>query len=195
MQRLLITSSSTLLFFAIAASAIAAPITWSENGHEYDIIFANEISWQDARNGAVGLGPDWDLATITSAEEQQFIIDELLGGASGTRRQFWLGGYQEPLASLPKENWHWVIPGEDFYAFVNWGEGQPDDWPGDPAGTQYYLAIDSDQGSWGWDDNTSSTWVIDGYIVERHVSIPDASVLLLLGSACLVGFSVTRKRH
>lgn len=185
---------SALLLLGAVGSAIAAPITWSENGHEYEVIFANEISWENARGGALGLGPDWDLATINSLEEQQFIIDNLLGGASGTRRQFWLGGYQDPTSSAPTEDWHWVIPGENFYDYVNWGEGQPDDWPGDPVGTQYYLAIDSDQGSWGWDDNTSTLYVIDGYIVERHVSIPDASVLLLLGSACVIGLSRLRRR-
>jgi len=128
------------------------------NGHDYQVIAASEISWTNAQTAAQSLGPGWDLATITSAGEESFI--ESLLTLDGSRDQFWLGGYQSPPTSTSTANWNWVTG--EAWSYTNWGEGQPDDWGGD----QIYLAMDSDQNSWGWDDNTSSLYVIRGYIAE-----------------------------
>ena len=151
------------------------------NGHEYQVISDSEISWADARSAAQSMGAGWDLATITSEGEENFI--ESLLTLDG-RDQFWLGGYQFPATSTSTANWNWVTG--EAWSYTKWGEGQPDDWMGD----QVYLALDSDQNSWGWDDNTSTLYVIRGYIAENH-AVPEASTMLLLGFGLisLAGFA------
>jgi len=171
---------AVLLIFGLVNQS-TAQIIWPVNGHIYQLIVGNQISWADARAGAQSLGPGWDLATITSASEQTFINNNLLPSPSGPRVQYWIGGFQNPTTSLPAANWFWVTG--EVWGYTNWGEGQPDDWSGDPAGTQYYLALDSDQNSWGWDDNTAYPNLIKGYLAENP--IPEPGTILLLGSGFL----------
>lgn len=157
----------------------AGPVLWDFNGHLYDVILQSGINWDNARSAAQALGAGWDLATITSANEQTFIQSLLPLPNQIERSEFWLGGYQSPQSGLPDQNWHWVT-GESW-SYQNWGPGQPDEWSGDPAGGQYFLAMDSNGGNWAWDDNTGSLWVIRGYIVENHIPIPEPATMLLLG--------------
>ena len=63
---------------SIAALARAAPTRWDPaaggNGHLYEAIrFGRQLSWESARAEARARGPGWDLATITSAEENAFV--------------------------------------------------------------------------------------------------------------------------
>ena len=71
----------------IAAVAGAEPTRWDPaeggNGHLYQAIRAgSSLSWDSARTAAKALGPGWDLATITSAEENAFVKSLLANNPS-----------------------------------------------------------------------------------------------------------------
>jgi hypothetical protein len=62
------------------------------NGHWYTVVH-DPVSWTQARDAAASLGPATYLATITSAAENAFIQDQLLGGDAAPAIA-WLGGFQ-----------------------------------------------------------------------------------------------------
>ena len=93
---------SAILFLCVAgvAPAAAEPIalihgatfaTWSVNGHQYAVVPAEFVTWDDASSRVRELlGPGWSLATITSAQEQNFVssldlpgVEYLAGWISG----------------------------------------------------------------------------------------------------------------
>ena len=97
-----------------------------ENGHYYMFVSDQNTvySWQQAEAAAEGLGGY--LATITSQQENDFVLP-LMGPGSGA----WLGG-QSPNVD---GNWTWVTgpeAGTKFWAggpiggqFANWNSGEP----------------------------------------------------------------------
>ena len=135
-------------------------VVWQENGHRY-LVVDQSMTWTDARRDCEERGGY--LATITSSEEQRFIMELL--PRSG-RSLYWLGGYRE------NRNWQWVT-GESFN-YRNWAAGKPDN----SRGVEDKLVI-LRVPLWGgnrgqWDDvannpiNTTSanTGVNFGYIIE-----------------------------
>jgi len=122
---------------SIAAAARAAPVRWEPaaggNGHLYEAVRAvgvgTPVSWDYARAEARARGPGWDLATITSAEENAFVK-----GLFATRpeliREFtrcpdpdicwyrigpWIGGFN--VTDLRQFQW---VTGEPV-SFTDWG--------------------------------------------------------------------------
>jgi len=87
-------------------------VVFAGNGHRYEVI-NKPMTWTKARDECKERGGY--LATITSKEEQKFIVDLL--SKQGKRRNYWLGGYREG------KNWKWVT-GEDF-TYTNWIPGEP----------------------------------------------------------------------
>jgi hypothetical protein len=185
-----------LAIAVLSAPAYAAPTTWSVNGHQYEVIRAPGLSWNAARAAAQALGPGWDLATITSAGEQNFIAS-LLGPppSEETTVQYWVGGFQPTGSAEPGGNWQW-INGEGMFwnngsvgAFSAWGPNEPDN-----LGGQNYLALDNRFG-WGWDDNGALFQnVVYGFVAERsRVSVPEPATLALVGLG-LAGISALRRR-
>src|SRR5512139_2788696 len=90
----------------------AAPITWEMsvggNGHSYELIDAT-INWDGANAAAISAGGH--LATITSAEENQFITNVLGNGISDLSSPIyyhWIGGYQPDGSVEPAGGWSWV---------------------------------------------------------------------------------------
>ena len=79
------------------------------NGHYYKIYF-EQLHWDEARLECIKLGGH--LATITDAEEQQFI-----DGLNGSRKKLWIGGF------LEDNQWRWVT--EEAFEFTYWGKGEP----------------------------------------------------------------------
>lgn len=154
-----------------AGSASAIPTTWTSNGHQYEIITAPSISWADARSAAQGLGAGWDLATITSLDEQNFITG-LLGPANGGLVEYYIGGYYDA-------GWHWVT-GEAF-GFTYWGNGEPNGNASEPR-----LALDGrmQYPNWGWNDYTGAgASFVAGYVLEGPgaQAVPEPGTMALLG--------------
>jgi len=191
----------SLLAFSIplifSANAFALPMTWSTNGHTYDVGILPGVDWNTARTSAQLLGAGWDLATINSAGEQGF-INTLLGPppASGTV-QYWVGGFQPTGSSEPGGNWQW-INGEGLFwnngpilgVYSNWGAVEPNNVFG-----QNHVALDNRYG-WGWDDNDSFPSVVRGYVAENSPSnpVPEPSTIMLLAIG-LIGLAVWRWKH
>jgi len=172
--------------------AVPVPVQWEENGHWYEVVVIPEpgISWSQAQAAAVAQGGY--LATITSAEENDFVF-----GLTVDTPGAWiysaewaigpcLGGYQErsaPDYGEPSGGWRWVT-GEPW-GFTNWLAGQPDNW----------LDFEDRLIFWGrgqktptWNDFNGDSGV-RMYVVEY---IPEPTTVLLLG---LGGLVLRRRRR
>jgi len=172
------------------ASAVDSAVTAPQNGHQYAVVLAEGVSWETALAATSLLSDRWQLATITSAAEQDFVVSL---GLPGT--EFWLGGFQDPISTAEAgANWTWVT-GEAF-VFTNWKQVpmvEPNDFPG-PASEQYLgiigSSIPSQFGTWN-DEGFRPN--ISGYIIERAspapVSEPAPWSMTLLG---LTGFCAAR---
>lgn len=82
------------------------------NGHYYKI-FSDSISWSSAKKYCEDLGGH--LVTITSAEEQTFLIDLV---KDFSKKNVWIG-------ARPNNGIIEWITGEDFSAYTNWAAGEP----------------------------------------------------------------------
>jgi len=104
---------------------------WSENGHYYELI-KKDVNWNEAKeyaekrefekNGVVYKGY---LATLTSQEENSWVVENLVSPTGKGDVYPWLGGYQVQGYNNPSEGWKWVT-GEDW-SWTNWNEGEPND--------------------------------------------------------------------
>ena len=83
----------------------------SFNGHDYAVIPLCDLSWTEARDYCESIGGH--LATITSKEEQQFIMTILHRQTS----MLWLGG------SKVNGNWEWVT--KEKWEYTNWSPIEP----------------------------------------------------------------------
>ena len=122
----------SLIFVGFPSSVYSSPIRWEEaqggNGHLYDVILVGSpISWNDARTAAQSTGLDWDLATITSAAESNFVKTLFSDNPSffntvpsGTNRSGpWIGAFDV----LGSTNFQWVTG--EAVTFTNWGPSEP----------------------------------------------------------------------
>jgi hypothetical protein len=103
----------------------AAPVQWAINGHYYEAIAApSGITWEAAKTAAENsthLGIKGHLATITSMEENFFIVHSL-GGPSAVNR-FFLGGFQLAGSPEPAGGWQWITG--ETWSFTNWDPSEP----------------------------------------------------------------------
>ncbi len=164
---LVIVISAMIVFpsFILGDPAPTTPLQWSGNGHYYRLILeeGNNIPWQDAKNAAQAMsynGKQGYLVTITSAEEEDFIIENL-----GLRwySSYWIGGYQQwESGDSPDEGWCWVT-GESW-SYTQWNTNEPND-RGDyiENGQEDSLEIGF-AGSITWNDSSSE--YTRYYIVE-----------------------------
>lgn len=201
MKTLLASTLAVLALFASATNSNAIPVTWSGNGHTYEVIAFSNQTWNTARANAQTLGAGWDLATITSAGEQSFINGLLGTPPSGGIVQYWVGGFQPTGSPEPGGNWQWINGEGQFWnngaipgAYSNWGTIEPND-----VGGQNHVALDNRYG-WGWDDNDSFVaGVINGYVAERaggSTAIPEPSSFFLAACGLLgVAWYAWRQRR
>ena len=82
MKLKLIAGLATALMLGVSAIGHAEPICWVANGHYYEAVaFPSGITWDEARAVAANstyLGVSGHLATITSMEENTFIVNNLV---------------------------------------------------------------------------------------------------------------------
>lgn len=84
------------------------------NDHVYQL-FDEAIDWHAAKEKCESLGGH--LVTITSKEENDFIVEQISKGSS---LYYWLGATDEEVEGT----WKWVT--EEEWDYTNWREGQPD---------------------------------------------------------------------
>jgi hypothetical protein len=130
MKRSVLTPALALLALGAAPLADASPIRWEVadggNGHFYDVIVGSAMTWDTARTGAKTIGPDWDLATITSAAESAF-VKSLFNSNPGAFTIHvgsncpgpWIGGFDVFGAT----NFQWVTG--EAVSSTDWGPSEP----------------------------------------------------------------------
>lgn len=120
-------ASFAALLAATTGAATCQPIQNPVNHHYYERVDSPGIDWFSARSNADSrtfVGLHGHLATITSADEQQFIETQVMLGA--TLDGHWLGGYQDhsaPSYSEPSTGWRWITG--EAWGYTNWGSGEP----------------------------------------------------------------------
>ncbi len=147
---------------------------------DYRVISSPGLTWDQARTAAQALGPGWDLATITSQEEQDFIQTLLPAnprGIPGTR-DYWIAGEQPSGSQEPGGTWRWATDSFVFYnsgvtagGYANWGTRSPGPTTGpdnepNNLGNENHVTLDSRYG-WGWNDLNGDNRTTEGYVAKR----------------------------
>ena len=107
----------------------AVPVLDGVSGHLYDAVAADGgINWTDARAAAEGMSSGacrGYLASITSAEENDFILGEFGGGVPVLGGPgYWIGGFEDLGTADPAEGWMWVSG--EMFDYADWAPLQPD---------------------------------------------------------------------
>lgn len=173
-----------------AAQVASAGVIWAGNGHEYEVVFAEGITWTDARAAALARGSGWDLATIATAQEDAFVIS-LLPANPADRSHFWIGASD----AASEGGFAWV--GGEPFSYTNWHAGEPNN-----SGNEDFLAYDYYGGvrqSWAWNDAPDNLGQLygyaRGYVIERAPgAVPVAGTLPLLGLGLVLAGVAARGR-
>ncbi|HKQ50664.1 MAG TPA: hypothetical protein VJZ71_21515 [Phycisphaerae bacterium] len=149
-------------------------VLWSSlnggNDHYYERVDDLGLTWDQARVAAENRtysGVDGYLATITSAAENGFIINNL-GGAALIK--YSLGGFQISESQEPAGGWQWVT-GEPW-SYTNWAPGEPNN--SGPFGPESALTFrgDVNPAIGLWNDVTQNHPLDGGYVVEYPTPEP-----------------------
>jgi hypothetical protein len=116
------------------------------NGHFYKWV-PGTINWSSAKTGAEDLGGY--LATITSAQEKDWVLGNLAIGSSSA----WLGGTD----SAVEGTWAWV--NGESWSYTNWNAGEPNQVGEEDALMMY------GNGTWN-DAPITYTAANFGYVIE-----------------------------
>ncbi|MCP4352195.1 MAG: hypothetical protein GY795_42590, partial [Desulfobacterales bacterium] len=144
------------------------------NGHFYEVFTDTEVTWHQAKAIAEDMGGY--LATITSAEEQQFIEDLLISSGAPT------GAYWFGLVETGTEGIYTWDNGESLSSYTNWCDGEPNNgWGGESVGNILWtvepdapLNTFARRGEWndlrseGWEGVNYRDLNRGGYIVESQ---------------------------
>jgi hypothetical protein len=191
-----------ILASLVCVSAWATPTFDPANGHYYDVIATNGITWNDAHADALAASYnslEGHLVTITSAAEDAFVGALIAQYASG---EVWAGGFQNPITeTIPTAGWTWVngegtFPGvSSTTPFANWNSGEPNDYYG--TASEQYLGLDLGNSSGGFNDEGNLS-LITGYVIEYDPNtindLPDAASTAALLSGTLVVLGTVRRR-
>ncbi|MBE6698785.1 MAG: C-type lectin domain-containing protein [Ruminococcaceae bacterium] len=104
------------------------------NGNIY-VVFTDKCNWFEAYSRCEALGGH--LATITSEEEQTFIVSYLK--SFNQQWYVWLGGYSDG------EKWHWIT--DELFDYTDWIKGEPSN----GHGREWFMDLKYDQ-DWKWND-------------------------------------------
>lgn len=185
--------------------SLAAVVQWGTasggNGHYYEYIFEENISWHDAEAAAAARshnGLQGYLATITSAAEQAFILTITNKG--------WIGASDEAEEGV----WKWVTgpeAGQQFwqgnqtggttlpFSYANWtSPSEPNNFQGN---NENYAHLRGDAaGTWNDYTATGRFTAFTGYIVEYSGSENPAAIPTpaLLPGLIGMGAAALRKR-
>ena len=162
-----------VVFFGWSSGAGAVPIEWTVasggNGHFYEVTITPGTSWDSARSASLALGADWDLASVTSQAEQDFIIS-LLPASPFEHEHLWIGGNDIDTEGV----WEWS--NGDAFTYENWWDGEPNDNFG--IGEDYN-AMNWRSSEWKWNDAAGGSEV-SGYVAELSVAPSVAGANLIV---------------
>lgn len=180
----------------IFSFTIGSAIPFSGNGHFYEFVEAKDISWSDAKAAAEAralYGMQGYLATITSAEENDFVAAKLAGNG-------WIGASDAGAEGV----WKWVTgpeAGTQFSSgsnavngqYENWASGEPNDYKFGgqvPEGEEYihFWGDGANKGTWNDFPNAVVPGFglsIAGYIVE-YGGMPGEVASKITDSATMV---------
>ena len=176
--------AASLVASQAGATTFTPPAPVQFDGHYYQVVIANKISWEAAKAAAeqrTFQGVQGHLATIGSAAEDTFVhqlrqqvLNAPHPSLNGT--ELWVGGFQVPCATTMPEpgcGWMWlngqsIAPTNMATPYTNWQNGEPNNLQRKPdsltRATEDFLAIGLN-GVFGWNDEgaLANVW---GYIVE-----------------------------
>jgi hypothetical protein len=139
----------------------------------------------------------WDFATITSGSEQTAVVGVLNTGTAIPAGQYWLGGRQVNGAASPSTGWYWITG--ETWSYAHWFSGEPNDYStAAENGEEDFLAMRNDAGyNWAWND-AERVNAVQGFVAERIQtipSVPEASIVSLLGTGLVFLFGFARKKR
>ena len=159
---------------------VSEPLQWKVsdggNGHYYQVIVERSpIGWHQAARKSMNKffrGMPGHLASVTSAEEDKFIV-EILNRENINTRGVWMG-----LTDILREGHFRWVTGEqyDYSNWASWPEQQPDnfreaDWHG---GEDYGMYTRfPDKQPWAWNDLSIDSMheKVSAYIVEYEPTV------------------------
>ena len=177
-------TAAGLLTAQAGATGFTPPAPVQFDGHYYQVVIANKISWEAAKAAAEQRsfqGVQGHLATIGAPAEDMFlqqlrqqVLSKPHPALSGS--ELWVGGFQVACATTTPEpacGWMWlngesIAPTNGASPYTNWQGGEPNNLERQPdslhRATEDFLAIGLG-GQPGWNDEGSlaNVW---GYIVE-----------------------------
>jgi PEP-CTERM motif/Lectin C-type domain len=185
---------------SLATPVLAVPILNPGNGHYYEFV-PGQVTWQTALSTAATnsyLGNQGYLATVTSAQESNFIFNSVSSVGN------WFSGTDEDVEGV----WKWVAgpeAGTVFWnggiggsapTYANWNPGsEPNNCCG-PFGEDY---LHNFSGSAFWNDlQPDNLGFIEGYVVEYGglAAVPEpASWALMLAGFGIVGAAARRRAN
>lgn len=177
----------TLLLSLSCLTNANASVIWGVNGHEYEVVRSEGITWEAARAAAQSLGPGWDLVTIGLENENTF-VENLLGTANlADRSHFWMGATDTAIEGT----WVWV-DGTPV-TFSDWWAGEPND----VFSSEDFLAYDLRGAAWAWNDAPAVLPPVypRGYVAERVApqAVPEPTSIALIGLG-LLGLAAARRK-
>ncbi len=132
----------------------------TSSSHYYESV-AESLTWEQAKIAAelrIYKGMQGHLATVTSEEENSFIVDHVISN----NYYYWLGGFQPEGTPEPPydNNWQWVTGEIWDTEWDKWNTNEPND----DQGCEDWLALMGDDHRGYWNDTKEITTA--HYVVE-----------------------------
>jgi hypothetical protein len=179
------TIAGSALLLALSTLASAAPTQWTVgsggNGHWYEYV-GNSVTWSQAASAAATMGGY--LATVTSANENQFVSSTIANGAWA-----WLGANDAAVEGTFV--WQGGPEAGQALTYTNWNYGEPNN-----LGNEDYLHTNS-CGTGCWNDWTG--YYTNGFVVEyttygvAPIPEPETYAMMLAGLG-LLGVAARRRK-
>lgn len=149
----------------VCPSLLEGQVRFSEDTEHWYEAVVQTTNWSQAKLEAESRGGH--LATVTSASENQFVLDRLLQDSRlwtwhpewNKSEGPWLGGYQAPGSAEPSGGWSWVTG--ETWSYAPWRDDEPSN-SGDEKYLQYGSMGQSPQSTWNDKYDTTAK----GYVVE-----------------------------